>query len=555
MSFSIFSQEIEYNHAVFYLKNNQLVEATSTIQTAIRKVKSNKSKYYLLYADVLKFQNIADSSLYYFTKVENDYKRRKVADSLLYAYTIKTEFYRYFDEKKKAEDCILEIGKFNLQKIKNKDIVAYALNRKMAIFNGYHDGSKDTLSIVKQIAKQIISLEKQIKNKEIIAYTLNEVAQIEDYKGDKNLAFSKYLVALNYAKINKLLNPEIDITYNLAKLHATFKKDNNKAAELLERLVTKVEEGSNIRQKFSLFLQLKDYYREINQYQKALFASDKAYSYSQDLNNQEAYIKLNVLEKKYELEKKEKKIQEKEIEIKIKDLEIKNNSKKFWLAFIIFLITIIGIIMLTFFFRREKKSNRELRLLSSENEFLLSEANHRINNNLQLVIILISNQLKKLPEKKQFEIKKILSKVDSIATLHRHLYQSKDKSEVNCKKYLTDIKISFFELFKENKIQTNFNIQNIHLQTDIAMYLGLLLTELYINSIKHAFKEDDVKFINFELTKQNELISFNYNDNGTTLQGEEIKPILIDKLCRQLKIEYSISTSNGFSFTFIKQII
>ena len=76
----------------------------------------------------------------------------------------------------------------------------------MAIFNGYHDGSKDTLEIVKQIAKQIISLEKQIKNKEIIAYTLNEVAQIEDYKGDKNKAFAKYETALGYAKKHKLLN-------------------------------------------------------------------------------------------------------------------------------------------------------------------------------------------------------------------------------------------------------------------------------------------------------------------------------------------------------------
>lgn len=67
-SFSIFAQEKEYNRAAFYMKNNQIEEATANIQKAIRKVKGNKSKYYLLYANVLKFQNITDSSFFILPK-------------------------------------------------------------------------------------------------------------------------------------------------------------------------------------------------------------------------------------------------------------------------------------------------------------------------------------------------------------------------------------------------------------------------------------------------------------------------------------------------------
>lgn len=101
LSFSIFSQKTEYNNAVVYLQNNQIEEATSSIQIAIRKAKSNKSKYHLLYSTILKYQNISDSSFYYITKAENDYRNRKIDDSLLYTYTLKTEFYRYFGERKK----------------------------------------------------------------------------------------------------------------------------------------------------------------------------------------------------------------------------------------------------------------------------------------------------------------------------------------------------------------------------------------------------------------------------------------------------------------------
>lgn len=555
LSFTTFSQEIEYDRAAFYLKNNQIEEATSSIQAAIRKVKGNKSKYYLLYANVLKFQNITDSSFYYITKAENDYQSRKIEDSLLYTYTLKTEFYRYFAEKKKAETSLLNIEKFNLQKIKNKDIVAYALNRKMAILNGYHDGSKDTLDIVKQIAKQIISLEKQIKNKEIIAYTLNEVAQIEDYKGDKNKAFAKYETALNYAQKHKLLNPEIDISFNLAKLHATFKKDNKKAVDLLERLITKVEDGSNIRQKFSLFLQIKEYYRETNQLKKALFAADKVYKYTQDMNNQEAYFKLNVVEKKYDLAEKEKQIQENENEIKIQNLEIANSTKKFWLVFIIFILTTIGVFTLTYFFKREQKSNKELRTLSAENEFLLSEANHRINNNLQLIIILINNQLEKSDNSENIEIKKILNKISSIATLHRHLYKSKDKKKIEIKDYLNDIYLNFSELFKQNNIISNFEVASFKINIDEAMYIGLIVTELYINSIKHAFQNQEYKQIDFNFELENKQIIFNYQDNGELITNKlSPKPTLIHQLCRQLEVDCSITTTKGFQFTFIKSL-
>lgn len=493
--------------------------------------------------------------MYYITKVENDYKKRRIKDSLLYTYATKTEFYRYFGERKKADTCLLNVEKFNLREIKNKDIVAYALNRKMAILNGYHDWSKDTLKIIYQLSKQIIALEKQIKNKEIIAYTLNEVAQMEDYKGDKNKAFAKYEAALKYAEEYQLLNPQIDISYNLAKLHATFKKDNNKAAEILEGLVVKVEEGSNIRQKYSLFLQLKEYYRAMNKSEKAFNALEKAYHYSQDINNQQSYFKLNVIEKKYDLARKEKKIRDKEIEIKIQNLELQNGAKKFWLVFIILLLTTIGAITLTYFLKREKNSNKELRILSSENEFLMAEANHRINNNLQLIIILISDQIEKLNKSESKKIKKILVKINSIATLHRHLYKSNNKREVSIEKYLKDIESSFSDLFKENNIVSRFNVDLLALEIDDAMYLGLMLTELYINSIKHAFKDQDDKKITFNFNRVNEEIIFNYHDNGISLMNKiPPKPVLIDQLCRQLEVSYDIKTESGFELTFRKSI-
>lgn len=555
ITFSVFSQETEYKSAKKYLKDNQLEEATLQIQRAIKKTKKNKSKYYLLYASILKNKDIADSSLYYYNIVERDYKNRKISDSLLLTIASKVEFYRFYNKRIDADLNIQRINQFQLSHIKNKDIVAYALNRKLAIFNQYHYNNKDTIKLIDNIGKQILDLEKQIKNKEVIAYTLNEIAHNEGYRGDKNIAFAKFETALKYAEEHQLLNPQIDISFNLAIFYSRFKKDNNKAVEILEKLIPKVEGGSNLRQKYSLFLQIKDYYRFTNRLEEAFLAFDKAYQYSQEFNNQQSYFKLNALERKYELEKKVKQIQERDNEIKIQNLEIENSTKKFWLIFIIFLLTIIGIITLFYFFRREKKSNKQLRVLSDENEFLLSEAHHRINNNLQLITILINNQLEKSTHSENIEFKKIISKISSIATLHRHLYKSNDKKNIEIKDYLTDIYSNFSELFKQNDIISNFEVSSFKVNIDQGMYIGLILTELYINSIKHAFHNQDHKEIYFYLRVENNQMAFNYQDNGEIIINKPIPiPKLINQLCRQLEVVCSITTTKGFQFTFTKSL-
>jgi len=102
LSYSVFSQQTEYEKAKSYYYNNELNLASESIESAIKKAKTNKSNYYLLFANILKSKNVIDSSLYYYTKVENDYLNRNVKDSLLLTIASKMEFYRYTNAKKKS---------------------------------------------------------------------------------------------------------------------------------------------------------------------------------------------------------------------------------------------------------------------------------------------------------------------------------------------------------------------------------------------------------------------------------------------------------------------
>lgn len=555
-TFSVFSQELRYDSANHYLRNGDFLKATQEIQLAIKNTKGNKSKYYQLYGTILKRKNIADSSLYYYNLAEADYARRNIQDSLLLSLALKLEFYRFFDYRRETDLYINKLNLMDLSKVQNKDIVALVLNRKMAAFSLYHSGNQDTIQMINTLGKRIIDLEQQISKKEIVAYTLNELALNEDYRGDKNKAQKMYEDALVYARKHELSNPEIDVSFIYAQYCARFLLKSQKAIEVLQAVEEKVVEGGNLFHKQKLFEELRAYYYLNGEYKKAYEAYDKFLEYFKEVDLNESRLKLNAIERKFDVAKKQKEIQDKENRIKIQNLEIESSKKRFWLVSIIFIVSVLGSAALYYIFKREKKANKELRILSKENDFLMSEANHRINNNLQLIIILIEGQIDKLSEKESAEIRKILVKINSIATLHKHLYKSKNKRAIDIQKYLKDIESSFSDLFKENNIVSSFSTQQISLIIDDAMYVGLILTELYINSIKHAFVQNQVnKQIVFSISLKDDDFVFSYQDNGQNLNKlTKHKPVLIDQLCRQLEVSYDINFMTGFELVFKKKM-
>ncbi len=107
---------------------------------------------------------------------------------------------------------------------------------------------------------------------------------------------------------------------------------------------------------------------------------------------------------------------------------------------------------------------------------------------------------------------------------------------------------------EENNVAVQFSIASIKLDNDTAMYLGLLLTELCINSLKHAFSEQAVKKIDFGLVEENTIFKFKYSDNGENSLDKQVVPKLAIRICNQLKVDYKITTERGFSLEFAKEI-
>lgn len=547
----IYSQsDILYKKSLKCLEKNKIDSAAYYYRKAYKVSPSSNSRYNVSYSKILKILGKPDSSYIYLDKAEKEIKKNKVSDSILLIYALKAELSRSTVSKALNDQTISDSELFfeiNKNKFRNIDIVAYYLNRKMASFNAFHN-SRDTTQLIFDIANDILKLESKIQNKEVVAYTLNEIAQVYEYRINEERSLEYYEKANQYSKTNQLNSALIDNTLNYARYVQIKEKDLNKAISILLSEEPVVKLNSDVNQVTIFYEYLCD-----------LFAANKEFENAYEYYKKMAIKRLEIERNKSNLYIKdlefENKINNKQNELNLQKQKLEDAKKTQHLFYLIVLMILVGVLVLVFYNKKINKKNKELEHLSSENEFLLSEANHRINNNLQLITILISEEIKKENKNETSGIKKILSKVESIATLHRHLYKSKNKKKINIQEYLSEIKNNFQELFEVHNIKEQFNVESFEIETDVAMYLGLLLTELYINTIKHAFPEKQLKKeIEFKLIiKENNLI-FTYQNNGENSMDKNNAPKLVSKICRQLKVNCEIETSKGFQFQFFKNI-
>lgn len=523
-----------------FFSNTMICSEITTIQIK----KKENPEYFLKKADSCKIVYDYPNSLKYISKAKTYYKKTNNIDGEILCKIKEVELYRHATLLENAANSLKEIKtkiNQNKEKISNYTLMYY-YNRKAAILSEYYKNYDSTF----YYSKKALTLAQNTNHFDISLTSLMEIGLVVELQ-------EKYDQAIDYFTQCKLLAKqlnnnqiELDALANLARVY-------EKNGEYLKSIEA-CDEGLSIQEE------------TISDLQKVLFYQTKQKAYNLLGDKTKAYenllLRLKYTDLYYKKSEKEKlleiynrhKLKEKNEQI-LKDQEtIKTAKKKQLFLMYFFIISFTIIIVLAYYNKKINMANQKLNLYAKENAFLLEEANHRINNNLQIVIFLISNELEKVSNKENYTINKILSKIKSIAILHRYLYKSKDKQKVDITNYLTDIIKNFEDLFRENdiKIETYFNTSIV--ANDDAMYYGLLLTELFINSIKYAFDNQEEKLITLRMYDKGNKIYFNYTDNGKNTIGKEIIPELVINLCKQIKGNFTITTKNGFEIQISTEI-
>lgn len=529
------------------IREGKIDSALVVLTSEIQKTDSERSKAFafLQMGNAYKMNQEYEKALGSYREALRIFKSEQSVQEEFYTYTFFSELYRYVRQYKKAEDYLKLCEKILKRNKIQDDYLMKFYDRKSALFSEYLK-DKDSALVY---SKKALTLAQKTGNQENAMVSMMEIAVIHERKKDYQQAIKLLKDIVNIAKQNNNKQLQADAMVNLCRNYSHIGEYDNSIKESLKGL--SFSEQNNLRYNKLLFADhLHKAYQHAHDYKKA-------YEYLMMRLNltEEYYEKLHddkflEYETKFQTAEKQRIIDENGKVLALKEEELKQqNLIKYFILFGLVCVFIFAMILLNYI-KIIRKQNKELTFISEQNEFLVSETHHRINNNLQLITILIENELDKIMGTDEVSKKNILAKIDSLGLLHRQLYRNKDKKDLNVREFLLDIRKNLHILMTDNEVEADFEMQEITIPIDQAMYIGILTTELFINSLKHAFEAQSDKKIKLVITKENKKIYFSYSDNGKK-SGTLPKLVLISQLCRQLKVEYKAELNNGFRFKFM----
>jgi two-component sensor histidine kinase/ligand-binding sensor domain-containing protein len=236
-----------------------------------------------------------------------------------------------------------------------------------------------------------------------------------------------------------------------------------------------------------------------------------------------------------------------------------------WWAFLIYAFFIY--LLIKYLLKRQEENLRKSLLLeeaekikekniiiqekNDQNELLLKEIHHRVKNNLQTISSLLFLQSASISDKDAKDaLKAVQQRVESMALIHKKLYEETNLSQIEMKGYVKLLVSNLVDSFNlTNKVEVNYEVDDLKMEMDQAIPIGLLITELVTNSLKYAFIGKEKGILNVHLKQSDKLIQLFVKDNGNGKIADAKDSFgskLIKMLSRQLEAKLSSGNQDGY---------
>jgi len=194
---------------------------------------------------------------------------------------------------------------------------------------------------------------------------------------------------------------------------------------------------------------------------------------------------------------------------------------------------------------------REKDSLLREKAILLEELHHRIANSLQIIASILMQSAKTMnSEESRRHLHDAHSRVMSVAALQRQLSMSR-VGDVALRSYFTDLcgSISASMIADQGQLSLHVDVDDTITGADVSVSLGLIVTELVINALKHAFpgRRHGAILVGYKASGPDWTLSVTDDGVGFAIDGDGAQPGLgtsiVEALARQLHATVEIKPS------------
>jgi two-component sensor histidine kinase len=326
---------------------------------------------------------------------------------------------------------------------------------------------------------------------------------------------------------------------------------NLRAIEIMKRI-------GNTKNLWENYMHVSNIYSKLGDYKSALEYHELYEQGHTEYLNTIIARKDSELQVKYETAKKD-------LEILDQEAKISQQRKTQWLY--IGIAGLLAIILFGMYFtlksiRKKRKAlsllNAELDAKNKQNELLLKEIHHRVKNNLEMVKSLIALQSAKLEDGVSKEaMLASQNRVQSMGIIHQKLYQGTNLGAIEMKDYFVNLGEGILDTFNaDDKVKIECAMEDLNLDVDTAVPIGLIVNELLTNALKYAFPEGVKGQISISLTQKDNDLLLKVSDNGigktegSKPKGTGFGTQLIQLLTKQLNGTITEEHTNGTSVFF-----
>ncbi|MDO9035380.1 MAG: histidine kinase dimerization/phosphoacceptor domain -containing protein [Methanoregula sp.] len=211
--------------------------------------------------------------------------------------------------------------------------------------------------------------------------------------------------------------------------------------------------------------------------------------------------------------------------------------------------------------RRIKERTEQINASLEEKEVLLREIHHRVNNNLQILISLLTLQSRYITDEKTLTaIRESRNRIQAMALVHEKLYRSGNIAKIGLDEYVRFLGASLFQFYAIPKKEITFttDIPDVFIDLNTAIPVGLILNELISNSLKHAFSNGRNGEISVAISRQDHSLTIIIKDTGMGIPQDfdwrntgSLGLRLVISLVEQLDGSIELDRTAGTAFTIV----
>jgi len=190
-------------------------------------------------------------------------------------------------------------------------------------------------------------------------------------------------------------------------------------------------------------------------------------------------------------------------------------------------------------------------------ELILREIHHRVKNNFNAIISFLRLKSRKKSDLAE-TLKEIEFKIKTLSMVHEKIFKGSGYKRLKLPDYISELAQYIVSSYKPFKVKLDIQIDDFMINLTQVIPLGMLINELMVNSIKHAFDNQPNPRITIEMSvKDKNRLFMIYKDNGRGFpkgfKPEKTDTLgfqIIRSLTKEMDGDFSVISDGGVKYDF-----